>query len=163
MRRLSLTVSLIAVMSVVLSSQGGKPVVSLGASAVVKSGQAIISGTATDANAVPLANATVRLRNLATNEVEQVVKTDHLGQFTLVAQPDTPYVVEILDRKGRTLAVSDIITAQAGDVAAAVITVPMRLPAVAGIFGESIAAVLAAAAWTGITVVDPSPSLSPEK
>ncbi len=167
MRRLSLTVSLIAMLSVGLSAQGGsKPVVSLGSSAApTKAGQAIISGTARDANAKPLANVTVRLRNVATNEVEQVVTTNQSGEFSLVAQPDTPYVVEVVDRNGRTLAVSSLLMVEAGDVAATILTVPAILPrsGIAGIFGESIAAVLAAAAWTGITVADEPPPLSPEK
>ncbi len=167
MRRLSLTVSLIAVMSVGLSAQGGsKPVVSLGSSAApTKAGQAIISGTARDANAKPLANVTVRLRNVATNEVEQVVTTNQSGQFSLVAQPDTPYVVEVVDPNGRTLAVSSLLMVEAGDVANTLLAVPANLPrsGIAGIFGESIAAVLAAAAWTGITVADEPPPLSPEK
>jgi len=165
--RLSVTVSLLAVMAAGVSSQVAKPAGSLGPSTSVgmsrKDGQVLINGKAVDANAVPLPNATVRLRNLAINQVEQVTTANHLGQFSFVARPEIPYVVEIADRVGRILAVGDIITAQAGDVAPAVITIPSRLPAVAGLFGETATSVFSAAAAAGIPVIDSSSPLSPEK
>ena len=87
-------------------------------------------------------NATVRLRNLAANQIEQVVTANQIGQFTFIARPEIPYVVEIADRVGRILAVGDIITAQAGEVAGAIIAIPSRLPAVAGVFGNTASSVV---------------------
>ena len=166
-RRMALTVFLFAVMTAGVSSQPGKPVTPLGPGTPTrvstKVGQALINGSAVDTNAVPLPKATVRLRNLADNQIEQVLVTNNMGQFTLIARPEVPYVVEIADRTGRILAVSDIITAQAGDVAGAVIAIPYRLPAVPGIFGDAAQSVFAAAMNGGIAVIDPGPPLSPEK
>ncbi len=168
--RLPLTFGLLAVMSAAVSSQVVKPIGPIGPLGpsttmgfTAKNGQALINGTAVDTNAVPLANATVRLRNLAANEIEQTVTANYLGQFTFVARPEIPYVVEIADRVGRILAVGDIITAQAGDVAGAIISIPSRVPAVAGVFGDTASSVLSAATGTGITAIEPDPPLSPEK
>ncbi len=165
--RLPQTLGLLAVMSAAVSAQVVKPIGPLGPSTTTgftaKNGQALINGTAVDNNAVPLANATVRLRNLAANEIEQTMTANYLGQFTFVARPEIPYVVEVADRVGRILAVGDIITAQAGDVAGAIVSIPSRIPAVAGVFGDTASSVLSAATGTGITVIEPDPPLSPEK
>ncbi len=165
--RLYLTVGLFAVMTVSASSQVVKPVGALGPATTTgystKGGQALINGTAVDNHSVPLPNATVRLRNLAANQIEQVVTANQVGQFTFIARPEIPYVVEIADRLGRILAVGDIITAQAGDVAGAIIAIPSRLPAVAGVFGNTASSVFSAASSTGIAVIEPPPPLSPEK
>jgi len=165
--RLYLTASVVAVMTASLSSQGAKPASparpSTAAEASVKKGQALISGTAVDNNAVPLPNARVRLRNLAVNEVEQIVTANHLGEYTFLARPDVPYVVEIVDRTGRILAVGDIITVQTGEVAGAIVAIPARLPAVTGVFGSTAFSVVSAAAGAVISVIDPDPPLSPER
>lgn len=166
LRRASVTVGLLTLLTAGVSSQSVTPIGSSGRATpkgLVKAGQALINGRAVDTNAIPLSNATVRLRNLADNRVEQVGTVDHMGQFTLVARPDVPYVVEIADHTERVIAVSDVITAQAGDVAAAVITSASRLPATAGIFSNSTSAVLSALTTGGIAVIDPEPPLSPEK
>ncbi len=164
--RLSLTVSLLAVMSVGVSSQvkSTEPLAPSSAAEVsLKKVQALIRGTAVDGSSAPLPNVTVRLRNLAANKIEQVVKSDQRGQFTFVVEPDIPYVVEIADRFGNIVAVGDVITTLPGDVAAAVVAIPARLPAMTGLFGETASSILTAVTVMGISVIDPDPPLSPEK
>ena len=165
--RLHLTIGLVAVMTASASSQVIKPIGPLGPSTTfgyaTKKGTALINGTAIDNNSVPLPNATVRLRNLAANEIEQTSTANYLGQFSFIAQPEVPYVLEVADRVGNILAVGDIITAQAGDVAGAVIAIPSRVPAIAGLFGETASSVVSASTNAGISVLDPLPPLSPEK
>src|SRR4051812_43686573 len=98
-----------------------RPVLPLGPSAPATTGltrvgaatQSMIHGTAVDANIAPLPNATVRLRNLQTNQIEQVSTANQVGEFTFTAQPEIPYVVEIADQAGNIVAVGDVITAQA--------------------------------------------------
>jgi hypothetical protein len=130
----------------------------------VKKGEALINGTAADVNSVPLPNATVRLRNLSDNRIEQVAVSDQFGKFSFIARPEVPYVVEVSDRLGHLLAVGDVIIVQAGEVAAAAVTIPSRVSALAGLFGETASTVLSAASMAGMAVVDPDdPPLSPEK
>jgi DNA/RNA endonuclease YhcR with UshA esterase domain len=168
LRQLSITVGLLAVMTATASSQAVKPAVSPGAPTTVgtsvKKDEALINGTAADVNSVPLPNATVRLRNLADNRIEQVAISDQFGKFSFIARPEIPYVVEVSDRLGHLLAVGDVIIVQAGEVAAAAVTIPSRLPALAGLFGQTANSVLSAASLLGMAVVDPDdPPLSPEK
>lgn len=127
--------------------------------------QSLITGKAVDVNSAPLPNATVRLRNLTSNEIEQVSTSNAIGEFTFIARPDIPYIVEIADQAGRILAVGDVIVAQAGDVAATLVAIPSKIPAIAGVFGESMGSVVSAAAGTGVTVVETAllPLVSPER
>jgi hypothetical protein len=130
-----------------------------------QAGQSMIHGTAVDANTSPLPNAAVRLRNLQTNQIEQLSTANQLGEFSFVAQPEIPYVVEIADQAGNIVAVGDVITAQAGEVAGALVAIPTRLPALAGVFGETAGSVVSAATGTGLTALDATvaPFVSPER
>ena len=42
-----------------------------------------------------------RLRNLQTNQIEQVATANQIGEFSFSAQPEIPYVVEIADEPGK--------------------------------------------------------------
>lgn len=127
--------------------------------------QSLIHGTAVDANASPLPNVLVRLRNLESRKIEQASRANDVGEFTFLAKPEIPYVVEVADQAGQVIAVGDVITAQAGDVAGALVTIPTRLPALTGVFGESAGSVVSAATGTGLTAVEATvaPIVSPER
>lgn len=126
--------------------------------------RSLINGVAIDSDQTPLPNATIRLRNIEANEIEQVITANEMGEFSFIARPDVAYVVEIADQAGRIVAVGDVIMANAGEVAGAVVTLPTRLPALAGVFGDTASSVMSAATGTGLTVVDPTlPEVSPRK
>lgn len=126
--------------------------------------KALINGVAVDSTQTPLPNATIRLRNLEANEIEQIITANKLGEFSFVAQPNVPYVVEIADQAGRIVAVGDVVIANVGEVAGAVVSLPSRLPALAGVFGDTASSVMSAATGTGLTVVDPTlPKVSPTR
>ncbi len=126
--------------------------------------RSLINGTAIDSDQQPLRNATVRLRNIDKNEIEQVVTANEMGEFSFIARPDVAYVVEIADQAGRIVAVGDVIMPAAGEVAGAVVALPFRLPALAGVFGDTASSVISAATGTGLTVIDPTlPKLSPRE
>ena len=121
----------------------------------------MIHGTAVDASGNPLPSAPVRLRNLQTNQVERVSSANRSGEFTFVAQPEIPYVVEIVDRAGKIIAVGDVVVAQAGEVAGTIVAIPTRLPALAGVFGPTAGAVISAAAGLGLTALEATASPEP--
>jgi hypothetical protein len=133
-------------------------------SGVGASDRALIRGTAVDRNSRPVPNANVRLRNLQTKQIEQVSSANSLGEFTFVAQPEMPYVVELADQAGRIVAVGDVMTMQAGQVAGALVVFPSQLPAAAGFFGDTARSVMSAATSTGLTAVQATnaPLVSPE-
>jgi hypothetical protein len=126
--------------------------------------RSLINGVAIDSDQTPLPNATIRLRNLEANKIEQVITANEMGEFSFVARPDVPYVVEIADRAGRIVAVGDVVVANVGEVAGAVVVLPSRLPALAGVFGDTASSVMSAATGAGMTVVDPTlPKVSPSR
>lgn len=134
------------------------------ASRAAKPIQSLINGVAIDSDQTPLPHATIRLRNLEVNEIEQVITANELGEFSFVARPDVPYVVEIADHTGRIVAVGDVVTVNAGEVAGALVTLPSRIPALANVFGDTASSVVSAATGTGLTVVDPTlPKVSPSR
>jgi hypothetical protein len=135
---------------------------------VHKGAQSMIHGVAVDVDSHPLPNVNVRLRNLKANKVEQKTTANLAGEFNFVAQPEIPYVVELADQTGRIVAVGDVIVVHAGEVAAAMVAIPTRLPTLAGVFGETAGSVISAAAGTGLTalqstVAAPPPPASPEQ
>jgi hypothetical protein len=126
--------------------------------------RSLINGVAVKSDQTPVPNATIRLRNLSVNAIEQVTTANELGEFTFVAQPDVAYVVEVADASGRTIAVGDVIVARAGEVAGTKIALPSGLPALAGVYGSAVSSVVSAAIGTGLQVVDPAlPKVSPTR
>ena len=124
----------------------------------------VIEGVVLDGERRPLPNTRLRLRNLDVNEIERRATSNARGQFTFVVRPEIPYVVEVADPSGRILAVGDVITARAGEVAGTLVVLPARLPAIGAVFGETAASVIAAATSIGITVMDPTlPKVSPTR
>lgn len=117
----------------------------------------LIQGVVRNADNTPLPSATVRLRNLETNQIEQITVANLAGEFSFVTQPNIPYLVEVTDTFGRVVAVGDLFSMQAGEVLGQVVTLPARLRAVAGLFGDTASSILSAAAGLGLTAIEPTP------
>ena len=99
--------------------------------------RSLINGVAIDSDQIAAAERHGSPAKSRDNEIEQVVTANARGEFTFVARPDVPYVVEIADQAGRIVAVGDVIVANAGEVAGAIVPLPSRLPALAGLFGDT--------------------------
>ena len=173
---LSLKLALLGVLlsCAIISGQGplvtpvgpfGPHLPQIGVGRFTEGAQSMIHGIVVDSNDSPLPNVTVQLRNLQTTKVEQVSTANEVGEFTFVALPDIPYVVEIANQSGQIIAVGDVITTQAGEVAGAIVAIPTRLPVLSGVFGETASSVISAATGTGLTAADATsgPFLSPER
>jgi hypothetical protein len=124
----------------------------------------MIQGTAIYADHAPIPYAALRLRNLVTARIEQVTTANYAGDFSFLADPGTPYVVELVDNTGRLLATGGMVSAQAGQTAGALVMLPGRVTTLAGLFGNAAGAIISAAASTGITAVtSTTPPESPEQ
>jgi hypothetical protein len=141
-----------------------RPAVKAGSLRAGREARSLINGIAMDSDRHPLKQVRVRLRNLEINEVEQTALSSERGEFSFAVRPDVPYVVELTDQTGRVVAVGDIVTTNVGEVAASIVSLPSRLPALAGMFGDTASSVISAATGTGLTVVDPDlPKVSPRE
>jgi hypothetical protein len=162
-KKAAATAGFLLLFGAIISAQMGRPmvpsavphtvtsgVVSTGA----RNGQGMLHGTAVDRDSSPLPNAMVRLRNLSSGEIEKVLTADQAGEFTFIVTPEIPYVVEIADQAGKVLAIGNVVTAQAGEVAGSIVSVPVRLPAaMAGLMGDTASSVVSAASGAGITAL----------
>ena len=148
-----------------VSAQGRQAAPAHTNSPAIGRGEALISGTAIDADLIPIPSAPVRLRNLESRLVEQRQTASTAGQFTFAVRPGIPYVVEIADASGRIVAVGDVLIPQAGEVVGALVAIAAKVPTAAGLFTDSLGSVISAAAGMGVTAVETTvlPFVSPEK
>ena len=148
MRRL-VTIALVAAMSLQIAplfAAGGQDAAS-------------IAGTVKTSAGRPMADATVRLRNVLTNQIVRTTMSNGAGEFGFVGLNPGTYVVEVLNASGQIIGTSAqvgvaagaaiggvLITAAAGTVAAAAAAGGLSTAVIIGIVG-------AAAGITGLVVV----------
>jgi hypothetical protein len=90
---------------------------------VLNASQAQISGRVVTPNGNPLANATVRARNMLTGEIAGSTSTAAAGQFTISVPPGS-YLLEVVAANGQIVGTSPFIAATAGsDITAVTVTV----------------------------------------
>lgn len=82
-----------------------------------------VAGTATDAAKNPLANHTVRIRNLATKEVTSTTQSAANGSFSFANMPPGNYVIEIVGPgNAGVIATSSTVAVTAGTTATVTVT-----------------------------------------
>lgn len=97
---------------------------------VVSAEEALISGTVVTPAGAPVANTTVRARNLLNNLIAGSTSTSRNGQFTISLSPGS-YVLEAVDTNGRVIGTSSFISAAAGT------TIPAATITTAGAVSEA--------------------------
>jgi hypothetical protein len=80
---------------------------------VLNPSQAHISGRVVTPNGNPLANATVRARNLLNGQVGGSTSTASAGQFSITVAPGS-YLLEVVDDGGQVVGTSSFISATGG-------------------------------------------------
>jgi hypothetical protein len=73
-----------------------------------------VAGIAKDTTGKPLANTTVRLRNVLTGQVAGTARTSLSGAFTFENLPSGNYIVETVDAAGRIMATSSSLDVAPG-------------------------------------------------
>ena len=137
-----------------------------------------ISGTASDSTGVTVAKATVRLRNLTTNELSSNSMSGVAGEFSFSGLSAGSYVVEVVNAAGEIVGASAPIAVVAGAQVTGVV-VAASAAAAAGVGGAAtvgvatpgfftstagiIALAAAGAAVAGVTVAASSKTASSSK
>ena len=134
---------------------------------LVQSNQARITGVVVTMHEPPRAvpNALVRLR-ASVGKIVDMTRTNEKGEFAFVVTEAGSYYVELVDDKGRVLAVEDVgettVSVSLGHVSTTIIRVPVHLAQ--GAWANAAKAILAAAASSGIAgVTTTTEPTSPEK
>ena len=169
MRRFFIAIGMVLVASAPAIAQGSrsasKPSRPLKPASAANTGkkqpaQSVIQGTAIDDQQRPLANATVHLRNLDLKTVEQTTAANQRGEFSFTVVPDAPYVVEIANKAGQVIALSDVVVARRGEIASALVTVSREAQAAASVVGAATRSMMST---TGVTALSTLEAAAPEK
>jgi hypothetical protein len=123
----------------------------------------VVRGVAWDSDNAPLANATVRLRNIETGRVVSVSETSTSGQFLFGGVTKSSYLVELVSDNGKVLAVGAAFRIGPGETVSTVVRLPTRRSWYSGMFSNAAAVVIAAASSVGLSAVGThGPPISPQ-
>jgi hypothetical protein len=113
---------------------------------------ATVQGNALNSTNGALPNHVVRLRDARMGRIVDTQNTDQSGLFMFRTVDPGTYIVE-LTVENRVIAASQLLNADAGTIATAVVKLPFRAPPFAGLLGHSLShalAVTSAAAASGV-------------
>jgi hypothetical protein len=113
----------------------------------------MIQGNALNSTNGALPNSMVRLRDARFGRVTDSTVTDLSGLFSFRTVDPGSYIVEVMGTDHTVLAASQIINVNSGEAVTAVVKLPFRIPAFAGVLGHtapSAAAVTTEAAASGV-------------
>jgi hypothetical protein len=103
-----------------------------------------IQGTAVNWTNSAMANTPIRLRDARLGRIIASVMTDRFGAFEFDGLEPGSYVVELMNPSNDlVLAATPIINVSSGQRVAALVKLPFGPPPVGGVFGTSLASVLA--------------------
>lgn len=89
---------------------------------VAQGGTGGVNGVAADASKNPLANHTVRLRNLSNGQITSVTTSTANGSFSFAGVNPGNFVIEIVNSAGQVIATSSTIAVTAGTTATVAVT-----------------------------------------
>jgi hypothetical protein len=124
-----------------------------------------IQGNALDSANGQMANAIVRLRDARFGQIVETELTDASGLFEFHAVDPGSYIVEVMGSDSSVLAASQILNVNAGEIVSAIVKLPFKIPAFAGILGtnsaQTAAAIVSEAAANGVVAVVATDPVSP--
>lgn len=126
----------------------------------------MIQGNALSSTNAQLANAVVRLRDARFGRIVGTELTDKTGLFTFRNVDPGTYIVEMMGGDSTVLAASQLLNVNAGEVASAIVKLPLGAPpfATMGANSTPTAALLGAvAAASGVIAVATTKPVSPNQ
>jgi hypothetical protein len=126
-----------------------------------------IQGNALSSTNGAMNDTLVRLRDARFGRIVETQLTDKSGLFAFKAVDPGAYIVEMIANDESVLAASQLLNVNAGEMISAVVKLPFRAPALAGVLGNAAApsatAIAMEAAAGGIASVVPTAPISPVK
>jgi hypothetical protein len=107
-----------------------------------------IQGNALSSTNGPMNHIVMRLRDARFGRIVGAPVTDASGLFAFRAIDPGSYIVEMMANDRSIMAASQLLSIDAGEAITALVKVPFRIPAFAGILGQSTSAPTAAAIAT---------------
>jgi hypothetical protein len=124
-----------------------------------------VSGVAFHVDDTPIARAKLQLRNVVSGTIAGAAVANQGGQFVFIDITPGIYVVELISRSAKVLAVSDAVAVARGESATTFVRESSRPGDFQDFFVNAAIAVSSVAATTGITTVSPQAKrpVSPQK
>jgi hypothetical protein len=145
----------LSVLVICLGATGPALVAAAGSAATAALRPTTIVGVAWNADDSPIPDARVRLRNLASGRLEAAAVGNAAGHFTFSGVAGGSYVIELVNDRGRVLAVSHAFVVAQGETVATFVRLGTRVPWFAGFFRNAAAAAVSSAASLGVTALTP--------
>ena len=122
-----------------------------------------VHGVVWNADNTPFPNSKVRLRNLQTGRADATATANEEGRFTFENLESGSYVIELVGDDGRVIALGQSFRIEPGETVATFVRLGAPQPRLAGLFSNTIAAIIAAASGAGITAIgSQAPPASPQ-
>jgi hypothetical protein len=112
-----------------------------------------VTGCAWTTTNDPVPDATVRLRNLLSGRIEASTVTNASGEFVFGDVEGGTYVVELLGKSGRVVALGAPFTVAPGEMVATFVRLGPSAPWLTGVLSNAAAAAVSTAAGIGVTAV----------
>jgi hypothetical protein len=117
---------------------------------------ATVTGSVWTGENLPVADATVRLRNVHTGRIESTMKSDAAGRFRFDRIEGGSYVIEVVDDKDEVIAVSPAVAVAPGETVATFVRLGAQRPWFSGILTNAATAAVTTAAGLGVTALAPT-------
>jgi hypothetical protein len=126
-----------------------------------------IQGNALNSSNGPLTNNVLRLRDARFGRIVTTVLSDNSGLFAFRHVDPGSYIVELMaPDEIAILAASQIVNVNSGDIASAVVRLPLRVPPFMGLLGTALpsaAAVMTQAVAAGVVPAVVTEPVSPDR
>jgi hypothetical protein len=131
----------------------------------VAAGLTVISGGAFHGNNTPISAAKLRLRNVETGAVAGATVANDSGQFVFADMNPALYIIELISRDAKILAISDVVAVTRGASVATFVQEKGNRLTFRDLFFNAAGGIVSAAAATGATAVSPQAKrpVSPQK
>lgn len=96
-----------------------------------------IRGNVMNGSNGPLTDATVRLRDARYGRIVELVTTDKKGAFSFASVDPGNYVVEVMGPGNSVVASSQLMNVGTGETLSALVRIPYKIPALAGLLGNT--------------------------
>ena len=112
-----------------------------------------ILGAAWKADNTPIPQARLRLRNVTTGRPEAITTANGSGQFTFANIEPGSYVIELMNDRGKVLALGQVFSLGPGETVATFVRLSARNSWFGGFFTNAAATALTAASSLGVTAL----------
>lgn len=136
MQRILSAIAGVLIVATPASLSAQQPIATAAAGRLTSRATAAIQGSAVNSSNGPVISALVRVRDARSGRIASQSLTDKLGAYTFKGLDPGSYVVEIVNQSQKTIAASNLISANAGETVTAVVKLTFDPSTLGNIMGN---------------------------